>query len=319
MAENPQEKGKDKNKGKGKGKDKELTPKEYLANLGFAMELIRSDASLGEWIERVRKYMDENDGRPPTSYALDEMKKGIDWFERFDALQEEARMQQADPRRKADWERSLEIEQQKVRTLAQNAGAPLSDEDIKTIALDARLDGLTDLEIQQRMQPFIESAIVEGRDLGGSAANFEREIVQWSRRNGLILTGPTVAKYVQAGIEGRSSIEDIKNDLRRTYLIGQYPGWADRIEQGYDPADIAQPYRERMANLLEIDDMDIDLNDNLLQRGMQSVGADGKPRVMPLYEFEQEVRKDPRWQQTNNAYQAYAQLTQRVLSMFGMD
>ncbi len=314
MAESPQEE----NKGKDKGKEKKMTPKEYLANLGFAMELIKSDPSLREWIQRVRKYMDENDGRTPTSYALDEMKEGIDWFERFNALQEEARMQQADPRREADWKRSLEIEQQKVRLLAQQAGAPLSDEDIKTIALDARLDGLTDLEIQQRMQPFIETAIVEGADLGGSAANFEREIVQWSRRNGLTLTGQTVARYVQAGVEGRSSIEDIKNDLRRTYLIGQYPGWADRIEQGYDPADIVQPYRERMANLLEIDDMDIDLNDNLLQRGMQSVGQDGKPRVMPLYEFEQEVRKDPRWQKTNNAYESYSRLADQVLSMFGL-
>ena len=73
-----------------------------------------------------------------------------------------------------------------------------------------------------------------------------------------------------------------------------------------------------MASLLEIGDADqIDFNDQLLKRGLQSVGADGKPRVMPLYEFEQQIRKDPRWDKTDNAYEVYANVGTNLLRTFG--
>lgn len=298
-------------------KERKMTARQYALELGYAMELVNSDPSLQEWIRRVRKYMDENDGRTPTEYEMSELKTGIEWFDKYNADQELARMQQADPRRAADWRRSLELAEQKVAALARSYGVELDATELRTIATDARLNQLTDTEIQQRFAPLVQESIIAGTDLAGRAAEFEREILQWSRRNGLQLTGQSLAKYVSAGVEGRSTIEDIKNDLRRTYLIGQYPGWSDRIEQGFDPADIAQPYRERMAALLEVDESEIDLNDQLLQRGMQSIGSDGKPRIMPMYEFEQEIRKDPRWEFTNNAYDVYARVGTNLLKTFG--
>jgi hypothetical protein len=84
-----------------------------------------------------------------------------------------------------------------------------------------------------------------------------------------------------------------------------------------DPADIAAPYKQRMARLLEVDENEIDLNDQLLQRGMQGVGADGKPSVVPLYSFEKQVREDPRWQYTDNAYETYTRVGTDLLRMFG--
>ena len=305
------------NRNKSKDAEPKVSTKDYLANLGFAMELINSDPSLQEFIKRVRRYMDRNNGRTPTPNELDQIKQGIDWLERLNAVQEEARMLQADPRRRADWNRAQELERSNVREIANSVGVELSEEDVKAIALDARLNGLTEQEIRERMNPFLQAAIAGGADLAGRAAEFEREILQWSRRNGLQLTGQTLAKYVQAGVEGRSTMDDVKNDLRRTYLLGQYPAWSDRIEQGFDPADIAQPYIERMSRLLEIDEQQIDLNDQLLQRGMQSIGQDGKPRVMPLYEFEQEIRKDPRWEFTENAYDVYSRVGTNLLRTFG--
>lgn len=309
MAENPPRK-------KPK-KEEKVTTKNYLANLGFAMELINSDPSLQVWIRRVRQYMDKNKGRVPTAYELEEMKKGIDWFERLNSVQEESRMMQTDPRRKADWERSLNLERQNVRNIATAFGAPLSDDDINTIALEARLDGLNDQEIRDRMRPFLEEAIAGGGELTGAAEDYERQLLQWSRANGLTLTGNVVAKYVQSLAEGAQTIDSVKDDLRRMYLLGQYPAWADRIQEGFDPADIAAPYKERIARALEIDEDSIDLNDSLLQKGMQGVGADGKPRVVPMYEFDRMVREDPRWDKTDNAYALYTKVGTDLLRTFG--
>lgn len=300
-----------------KKSDKPLNAKQYVAELGYTFELINSDPSLQSWLTRVREYMKKNDNRVPTAYEMDDLKKGIEWFEKYNADQELARMQQADPRRKADFDRSLQLKKDSIIALANNYGVELDDAFITGLALDSRLDNLTEQEIQARFAPLIEKAIVEGADLGGRAAEFEREVVQWAQKNGLQLSGNTVAKYVTAGVEGRSTIDDIKNDLRRTYLAGSYPAWADRIMEGDDPADIAAPYKARMARLLEVDEDQIDLNDQLLQKAMQGVGADGKPTVTPLYAFERQVREDPRWQQTDNAYATYTKVGTDLLRTFG--
>ena len=300
-----------------KNETKPKNAKKYLAELGFVMELIDSDPSLQTWIVRVREYMKKNDNRVPTSYELDEMKQGIDWFDRYNAYQEKARIAQADPRSKADFDRSIELKKLAVQNIAKEYGVEIDDAFLSGLALDSRLDNLTQEEIQQRLSPILEKTIVEGGDLGGTAAEFERGIVQWAQRNGLQLSGNSVAKYVTAGVEGRSTLDDIKNDLRRTYLSGSYPAWSDRIMQGDDPADIAAPYKQRMARLLEVGEDEIDLNDRLLQKAMQGVGADGKPSVTPLYAFEKEVRQDPRWQQTDNAYETYTKVGTDLLKMFG--
>jgi hypothetical protein len=305
------------NKGKGKNKDKKMTPKEYMANLGFVMELINSDPSLQVFIGKVRQYMRDNNNRTPTKAELDELKQGIDWFERFTADQEFARMQQADPRRRADWERSLKLKRDKVKAIGIAAGVQLTDEQIDTIALDARLDQLSDQEIRDRIRPFRDAVIAGGGELVGQAEDFERELLQWSRRNGLKLTGDIVSKYVNNMADGVQSFESVQDDLRRMYLMGQYPAWSDRIQNGFDPADIAGPYRERIAAALEVDEDSIDLNDTLLQRGMQGVGADGKPRVIPMYDFDRMIREDPRWEFTDNAYATYTRVGTDLLKMFG--
>lgn len=302
------------------GKKKEettLTPEEYMFELGFAMDLINSDPSLQEWIRRVRQYMDKNKGRTPTAYEMADIKQGIEWFERFNSDQELARMQQADPRLREDFNRSLELKRGYVKNLGLQYGITLSDQAISDIALAARLDQLSEDEIQARITPYLESAIAANENLVGRAAEAERDIVQWSRANGLTLTGQSIARYVSSVARGEQTVDNVKEDLRRMYLAGAYPAWADRIDSGYDISEIAAPYKEKMAALLEIDDGSIDMNDSLLQMGLQGVGPDGRPSVVPLYEFERMVRNDPRWQKTANAYKTYSEVADSVLDMFG--
>jgi len=299
-------------------KTKTKNAKQYVAELGFALNLINSDPSLQKWIVDVRNYMKKNDNRVPTPYELDGLKQGVDWFERYNSDQQLARMAQNDPRRKADFDRSLELKKESIRAIARQTGVELDEGFLSGLALDSRLDNLTQEEIKQRLAPIVEQTILEGGDLGGDSAEFERTIVQWADRNGLALSGNTIAKYVAAGTSGASSIDDIKNDLRKTYLSGSYPAWSDRIMMGEDPADIAAPYKARMSRLLEVDETDIDLNDQLLQKAMQGVGADGKPSVVPLYSFDQQVREDERWQYTDNAMDVYANAGNNILKMFGL-
>ena len=83
-----------------------------------------------------------------------------------------------------------------------------------------------------------------------------------------------------------------------------------------------------MANLLEIDPAQIDFTkDPLVSKALQFQGAksgpnqagtDGAPGVMPLWQFQQQVRQDPRWQYTDNAKQEVMGMAHSVLQQWGL-
>tara|TARA_R110000803_G_scaffold40338_1_gene86984 strand:+ start:7055 stop:7978 length:924 start_codon:yes stop_codon:yes gene_type:complete len=304
---------------KGDKKDeKKTSPKAYLDNLGYAMDLINSDPSLQEWIIRVRKYMKKNDNQVPTAYALKGLKEGIEWFDKFNADQEDARMEQADPARKLDFERSVQLKRDTIQASAQVLGVTLEEGFLDTLALDARLDNLTESEISERIRPFIVSAVDEGAELSNRAGEAERQLLQWSEANGLSLTGSSISSYVADIAQGKIDLDDVKSSLRDTYMIGTYPAWKDQIGVGQDIADIAAPYKQHMANLLEIDTNSINLTDETLLKGLQGVDANGKPSFVPLYDFDKMIRKDPRWDKTENALKTYTDAGANILQMFGL-
>lgn len=301
-----------------KKKDDKVSAKEYLFNAGYMMNLINSDASMEIFYKRILKYMKKNDNQTPTAYTLNEMKKGIEWFDKFNAYQEKARMEQADPATKLDFERSVQLKRDTIQASAQILGVTLEESFLDTLALDARLDNLSESEISERIRPFIVSAVDEGAELSNRAGEAERQLLQWSEANGLSLTGSSISSYVADIAQGKINLDDVKSSLRTTYMVGTYPAWADRINAGQDIADIAAPYKQQMARLLEVDSDMINLDDNLLQRGLQGVGADGKPGVVPMYDFKKMIRKDERWDKTDNALDEYTSAGMNILQMFGL-
>jgi hypothetical protein len=60
------------------------------------------------------------------------------------------------------------------------------------------------------------------------------------------------------------------------------------------------------------------LFDPKIRRALSARGKDGgKPEMKTLWEFEENLRKDPRWQATNNGREAITSGFKQVLSDFG--
>ena len=193
-------------------------------------------------------------------------------------------------------------------------GVDVTDQELRDLVIQRRRFGMNEAQLQNTLA---DLATAKGGDFKGSAGELQQNIKGWAYRNGISLSDGLVADYVRRVQAGDTTENDVLMDLRRTYLAGAYPAWADRIDAGYDIADIAAPYKQKMADLLEVDPNSIDFNDTLLQRGLQGVDSQGKPSVVPLYEFEKQIREDPRWQYTDNAYSTYTDVGTKLLSMFG--
>ena len=66
-----------------------------------------------------------------------------------------------------------------------------------------------------------------------------------------------------------------------------------------------------MAATLELSPEAISLNDPILRSAL------GPEKEMTMYDFQKALRKDPRWQYTNNAKEDVFQSVNRVLQDFG--
>ena len=124
-------------------------------------------------------------------------------------------------------------------------------------------------------------------------------------------------KYSSDLFAGTTTTEDIKALIRKD-ASSAFPAYAEQFDKGISLDAIASAYKSSMASILEIDGNSIKWTEPRLRRALQSVDANGKPSVMPIWKFEQDLRNDPRWEYTDNARNAIDSMSLKVLRDWGL-
>jgi hypothetical protein len=123
-------------------------------------------------------------------------------------------------------------------------------------------------------------------------------------------------KILEGGLTDDGVAEYVKNLAK-----SRYPGLADEINKGLTLREVASAYVQAQSKLLEINPDQIDLaTDRNLQKALQYVDpATGKPGgAMPLWQYEQQLRQDGRWLQTDNAHEELTNVGMKVLRDMGV-
>jgi hypothetical protein len=161
----------------------------------------------------------------------------------------------------------------------------------------------------------IGGKVTEG--YSGQALQNYKALLQTARNNGFkisdILPGGANEQQVLSGIaSGTIDINRVAQDARKLAAQGQPQYVRDLLSQGYDLAQVFAPYRQTMANILEIDDPNqIDLNDPTLRMAITDKGD------MNVYDFKKALKADNRWQYTENARNEVSTAAFNVLRDFG--
>jgi len=151
---------------------------------------------------------------------------------------------------------------------------------------------------------------------GTALANYQ-SLQSIAKKNGFkisdIVPGAATEQQVLQGIAtGRIDINRVAQDARKLAAQGQPQYVRDLLGQGYDLEQIYAPYRDTMANILEIDDANsISLNDQTLRAAISDKGD------MNIYDFKRLLKKDNRWQYTENAKREVSGAAMKVLRDFG--
>jgi hypothetical protein len=160
----------------------------------------------------------------------------------------------------------------------------------------------------------IGGQVTEG--YSGQALKDYQTIQDVARSNGfrvkdIVPNAQTEQQVLQGIATGRIDANRLAQDARKLAAQGQPQYVRDLLGQGYNLDQVFAPYRQTMANLLELNADEIDLNDSTLRSAISDKGD------MNIYDFKKTLKTDKRWQYTENAKSEVSDMTLKILRDFG--
>jgi len=212
-----------------------------------------------------------------------------------------------------EYGRGLKFTQQVIADEIKKVGASLTPEEIDLISRDIYDLGYENQKaiVSQRIRAKI--AYKPGGIVGGEAGENLADLKKTAKSNGLDLEknfGSSIQGWLQKLAQGES-IETFKQIIRSTAKLGLPEKVSSLLDQGVDLDTIYNPYKRLMASVLEINPESITLDDQVLR------SAIGPDKEMSLYDYQKMLRKDNRWQFTNQAKEEVSDTALRVLRDFG--
>lgn len=128
--------------------------------------------------------------------------------------------------------------------------------------------------------------------------------------NGVILSPQQLEQYA-LDVQNGKDVKVIQSQIRNLAGLGMPDNVRKLLAEGTDLDTIYSPYRQTMAAVLELNPETIGFTDPVLR---SAIGPNGE---VPLYDFQRALRKDARWQYTNNAREDVFQSVNKVLQDFG--
>lgn len=210
-----------------------------------------------------------------------------------------------------DFKQSLTAQTAELRDAMAAKGINLAPADLNALARDAYVYGLNGSQILDRAAA--SGTFTGGGEVGGAVADLDT----LAYNNGVKISGTERNAWQRDIASGNKTPKDYEAMIREN-AAQTYTPFAEQLRAGQNLSDLVRPYKQVANDLLE--QGDIGWDDPLFRdgKGFQTVSADGKPAVKPLWEFRKDVMKDSRYQYTDGARTAATDFGAQILKRFGV-
>lgn len=271
------------------------------ADYHWAITMLNSDPELKKLFNKAT---DPKNNWSPDRFQAELM--NTKWFQKHSADQRQALIaSKVDP---ATWNATIAKNAKGLRDSAATMGAVLSDAQVTKMARDSLTMGWNEAQTQDALGAYVRVA-ASGPNKGqyiGAAGQNAQAMRATAEDNGYTISDKDLAKWTTSIATGDSSVADYQQFMRRQAALS-FPSFADELYAGADMKSVANPYITQMANILELDKDTITLQDPTIRRALASRDPKtGKPAAMAMYDFEDSLRQDARWQKTDNAKKSAA-------------
>lgn len=283
-----------------------------LADLGFVSGLIHSNKSLLQAFHKIiNKQIDvsTSSGRARALNIL----QNTAWYQNHSKSQRQFdELKFSDP---ATWQRQIDQQRHALAAQARSMGLALDDGQLDHLAHLTLRNGLSNEEINHVLAKHFDYE--PGQGYGGEAGSALDTIEQLAKSYYVPISGHQLQHYTRQVLQGSLDPNSL-NDVFKQQALSLFPYLKQQLNAGQTVADIADPYRQLMANTLELNPDSIKLHDKSIMQALQSKGEDGEMGLMPLWQFQQKLMDDPRWLQTANAHNTLVGTVGNVLQKMGL-
>jgi hypothetical protein len=273
--------------------------------LGYSVSFFNSDPELKALLDRASA----GDYTPARFTA--EL-QNTNWFRtKGEAARKMIALQQTDP---ATYNQQITQQATHIAVLSQSMGALASPADVSLLATHAMQFGWNDEQIKQQLNAFVKPG---GGAYSGQAGQLQWQYKQLAAQYGATVSDGTMQSWVQGGLNGAITPDSVKQNLVNQ-AASKYPGFKDRLMAGETMQQIADPYIQSQAKILELNPQAVQINDPLIQQALSTKDSKGQPSSKTVWQFEQDLRNDPRWTKTQNAQDSMMQTGHGILQQFGL-
>lgn len=272
---------------------------------GFALTVLKSDPELNSLFTRaVAGTFDQ------TRFNAELMNTG--WYKAHgETWRNAAVLKSADP---ATYATKLAQSRASIGTIAAQMGAAMGPITLAQMAETSLMLGWDSNQVQAHLGTYVKH--VNGTMLG-QAGQWETELKAYAADNNVKISNSWIETNLQGASRGAQTFNDVKDKVRNL-AISAYPNLADRLRQGETVATIAEPYKQSMASILELNPESLTIGDPKIQKALATRDKNGAPVMQTLYDFETGLRQDSRWLKTKNSQDAVMGTANKVLSDLGL-
>lgn len=239
--------------------------------------------------------------------------KATTWYQTHsDQYRQMYVLEKSDP---SKWARIQTEMFSKVHDLASSMGVKYDADLFGKVTRQALYNGWSDAQIRNALGGMLDFA--SGSHFGGDAGQAEATLRAYAYNMGVKLGDSTLKTWLQQMAKGDKTIEDFQAYMQ-TVAEQTFPAFAQQIKSGVTVRQLADPYIQSMASILEVNANQLDLNDPTIRKALTDVGSDGTNKGgVPLWQFEYQLRQDPRWLKTNNARESINSVAHSILKDWG--
>jgi len=183
---------------------------------------------------------------------------------------------------------------------------------------EALMLGWTDEQVTGQARNAVNYSLqIKRQTLGGEAGVMEDNVRKYARSMGVNVSNDWIGSQITNAMHGQQDESGILDSVKKM-AMSTYRAFGTDIQAGATMADIAAPYQQMMAKELEISPSSIALTDNKINQALTATNKDGKPEPKQLWQFQQDLRNDPRWNLTQGAQDQTMSTARSVLSQMGL-
>lgn len=278
-----------------------------LASAGFTAGLINSDKTLKKLFQQAVT------GQWSADRFTGELMKTKWWTSRTESQRKYDELAKSDPK---EFQSQINAKIADLQNLAGTEGVTISSARLKAMAQSVLRNGLNTNETQKLITAefkYNPKALYTGQ-VGKMLSDY-----QTMASNYFVTPSSSVmGSWLSKSLNGQMDSNGVQSYL--TSMAKQKYSWfADKLDAGQTMADIADPYKQQYAQLLETPAENIKNSDPLLQKALDYRDpTSGNRGAMTSWQFADTLRNDPRWLQTDNAKSAAMSTADSLLKSFGL-